>query len=67
MLEPDDPRHGTYNGYINLGCRCEPCREAHRVEHLRYMHAHPAQVERHREYMRDRRAKQRAERTEGNP
>ncbi|WP_091232564.1 hypothetical protein [Microbacterium sp. 3J1] len=23
-----DPRHGTHNGYVNLGCRCDPCREA---------------------------------------
>lgn len=26
-----DPRHGTPNGYDNLNCRCELCREAHRV------------------------------------
>lgn len=25
----DDARHGTANGYGNLGCRCEPCRAAH--------------------------------------
>lgn len=37
-LAPDDPRHGTTNGYSNLGCRCEPCREAHRVNHNAYMH-----------------------------
>lgn len=24
-LAPDDPRHGTLNGYTNYGCRCEPC------------------------------------------
>lgn len=24
-LAPDDPRHGTLNGYTNFGCRCEPC------------------------------------------
>lgn len=23
-----DPRHGTLNGYNNLGCRCEACRNA---------------------------------------
>ena len=28
---PDDPRHGTTNGYVNLGCRCERCRTAWRV------------------------------------
>ena len=27
-LEPDDPRHGTTNGYGNLGCRCDACRAA---------------------------------------
>lgn len=27
-LAPDDPRHGTANGYRNYGCRCEPCRQA---------------------------------------
>lgn len=27
----DDPRHGTRSGYINLKCRCEPCREANRL------------------------------------
>lgn len=28
-LAPDDPRHGTANGYTNWSCRCEPCRTAH--------------------------------------
>ncbi|MCE0485434.1 hypothetical protein [Ornithinimicrobium sediminis] len=36
-LAPDDPRHGTINGYGNLGCRCDACREAHRENHMRYM------------------------------
>lgn len=36
-LPPDDPRHGTVNGYGNHGCRCEDCREAHRLNHARYM------------------------------
>lgn len=27
-LDADDPRHGTANGYINWGCRCDPCRVA---------------------------------------
>jgi hypothetical protein len=26
-----DERHGTLNGYINVRCRCELCREANRV------------------------------------
>lgn len=29
LLEPDDPRHGTYNGYHNYRCRCRPCTQAH--------------------------------------
>jgi len=28
MLEPGDKRHGTPNGYNNLGCRCDACRAA---------------------------------------
>lgn len=32
----DDPRHGTYNGYRNLQCRCERCREANRLQMLDY-------------------------------
>lgn len=28
ILPPDDPRHGTYNGYNNHGCRCAPCTRA---------------------------------------
>jgi hypothetical protein len=24
-----DPRHGTQNGYTNLRCRCQPCRDVH--------------------------------------
>lgn len=27
-LTATDSRHGTYNGYQNHGCRCDPCREA---------------------------------------
>ena len=30
-LEPEDHRHGTVNGYSNLGCGCPPCRAAHSV------------------------------------
>lgn len=30
-IPADDPRHGTYNGYHHLGCRCIPCRDAHRA------------------------------------
>lgn len=27
-LAPDDPRHGTANGYLNYGCRCDACKDA---------------------------------------
>lgn len=27
-LHPEDPRHGTVNGYNNLGCRCADCKTA---------------------------------------
>lgn len=30
--DPSDPRHGTVNGYSNLGCSCDRCREAWRIE-----------------------------------
>jgi hypothetical protein len=26
-----DPRHGTLNGYGNLKCRCQPCRDANAI------------------------------------
>lgn len=28
-LEPNDPRHGTANGYANWGCRCDDCTGAY--------------------------------------
>ena len=33
-MTPDDPRHGTTNGYNNLRCRCQLCRTAW-TEHMR--------------------------------
>ena len=30
LTDPNDPRHGTYGGYCNHGCRCEACRKAQR-------------------------------------
>lgn len=27
-LSPNDPRHGTANGYANYDCRCDGCRKA---------------------------------------
>lgn len=32
-----DKRHGTPNGYVNLKCRCDRCREAHAIAHHAYM------------------------------
>jgi hypothetical protein len=31
-MTDDDSRHGTHNGYKNLGCRCDRCKEANRIE-----------------------------------
>lgn len=36
-MAEDDPRHGTPNGYGNLGCRCDACRAAHAANHAAYM------------------------------
>jgi hypothetical protein len=27
-MDEDDERHGTKNGYNNLGCRCDKCKTA---------------------------------------
>jgi hypothetical protein len=35
-LAPDDPRHGTENGYSNLDCRCQPCRDAFAARMRKY-------------------------------
>lgn len=43
-----DSRHGTSNGYNNLECRCQPCRDAHAKQHLAYMHEHEEQMEKAR-------------------
>ena len=34
-MNPDDPRHGTDNGYINLGCRCDKCKAAKAARNAR--------------------------------
>lgn len=36
-LAPNDPRHGTANGYSNRGCHCQPCRDAWAAHHKAYM------------------------------
>ncbi len=46
-LAPDDPRHGSANGYGNLGCRCKPCCAANTAHHYTYMHGDPTRMERH--------------------
>jgi hypothetical protein len=37
LIDPDDPRHGTANGYGNHRCRCEACRAANRASHREYI------------------------------
>ena len=56
MLAPDDPRHGTFNGYCNLKCRCAPCREAWRIYYTAYRRADPERLARHAKSMRNLRA-----------
>lgn len=63
MLPDDDPRHGTPNGYNNLGCRCPECREAQRIAMNKYMHADPQRLVRHRDRMRARRARTKGDST----
>jgi hypothetical protein len=55
-----DPRHGTRNGYDNLGCHCPACTEAFRIAHLEYMHSDPERLRKHAERERIRKAKRRA-------
>jgi len=45
----DDPRHGTDNGYSNLRCRCDRCREAHRVLHMKWRRSVGIPARRYRE------------------
>lgn len=47
--DPEDPRHGTTNGYGNLRCRCERCTSAWRVRHREYMHGKPERMQKHAE------------------
>lgn len=37
-LAPDDPRHGTLNGYNNHYCRCDACRTAAVAWNRAYRH-----------------------------
>lgn len=36
-LAPDDPRHGTTNGYTNYRCRCDRCKDANRLARAGYL------------------------------
>jgi len=38
QANPEDERHGTVNGYVNLGCRCDRCRGAQRDYCRDYTH-----------------------------
>ena len=49
----DDPRHGTLNGYNNLRCRCQPCRDANAAWQAMYMRGNTEQKKKARQ--RDRR------------
>lgn len=33
---PNDPAHGTPNGYTNYQCHCLRCKRAHAKDHQRY-------------------------------
>lgn len=37
-LAANDPRHGTYNGYSNLRCRCKACCAANTEQHRDWLH-----------------------------
>lgn len=45
---PDDPRHGTPNGYNNLKCRCDRCTNAWRLRFAEYRDTYPYVAERAR-------------------
>jgi hypothetical protein len=45
--DPNDPRHGTSNGYSNLGCRCPDCTQAWREYHYKWMRAKPYRLRDH--------------------
>ncbi len=55
-----DPRHGTANGYTNLGCHCTECKAAHARNHRDWMRAHPARLAAHAERERIKRGGARA-------
>lgn len=56
---PDDPRHGTLNGYDNLCCRCDRCRRANADYQADYYRRHPEQYEKSKAWSRKQKALQR--------
>lgn len=56
--DPEDERHGTTNGYSNLKCRCDRCKEAWKLWHREWMHQ-ADRLERHAERQRVFRGKER--------
>ncbi len=48
LTDPADPRHGKTNGYSKHKCRCDRCKEAHRLDLRKYWERHPEAWERHK-------------------
>jgi hypothetical protein len=48
MKQQVEPWHGTAGGYTNHACRCRECRDAVRIDHLRYMRENNKAREQHR-------------------
>lgn len=42
--DPTDVRHGTNNGYSNLGCRCDSCRESKSIANRLYYTPRPTKA-----------------------
>ena len=61
-----DDRHGTWNGYKNLACRCASCCQANSEAHYKYMRSDPARLERHRIATQQYRARLKEEKNNGN-
>lgn len=46
LANPDDPQHGTDNGYTNYGCRCDRCKAANTEQSRRDRADHNGQNDR---------------------
>lgn len=44
-----DPRHGSRNGYNNLGCRCDACTSANSDYMYGWYHSTPQRYDKERE------------------